>query len=135
MIDAFFGLCLSIGLLFLRLHPASNWARKSPTNGIVSVCAAAIFACSNAFPVIVLWIPPTAEFVTSVPWELKSAVGCSLLAASLVYWLIFCYVVPNVGRHAGRELNVERAPFFHLENGYPTQQVCEIVTFDWVVKA
>jgi len=55
------------------------------------------------------------------------------MVGSFFYWVVLVTVVPKIGGHRGKELRVERTPFFHTEHGEPVQ-VAEIVAFDWVVK-
>lgn len=131
-IDVFFGVCIGLGLLGLRLRRSSNWHLKSPSNAAISICAATLFVIANTFPLIALWVPPTADFATSYPWFLVPTISVCLLGAGVLYWAGFSYVLPHVGRNAGRELRVERVPFFHVEHGDPVQ-VAEVTTFYWEV--
>jgi hypothetical protein len=132
--DAFFAVCICLGLLGLRLRRGSNWHRKSPSNPTVSICAATLFIIANTFPLIVLWVPPTADFVTSYPWYLVPTISVCLLGGGLLYWAGFRYVVPHVGKNAGKEMITERVPFFHIEHGDPVQ-VAEVVSFFWTIKS
>jgi hypothetical protein len=134
VVDACFGVSIGVGLIALRLRRSSNWHLKSPSNATVSICAAFIFVVSNTFPIIVSWIPPTAALNTTYPWFAIPTTGVCLLVAGVLYWAGFSYVVPHIGRNAGKELKVERMPFFHVEHGDPVQ-VAEIVTFDRVIKS
>jgi len=134
VVDAFFGVCICLGLLGLRLRRGSNWHLKSPSNAAVSICAATLFVIANTFPLIVLWVPPTTDFVASYPWYLVPTISVCLLGGGLLYWLSFSYVVPHVGKYAGKEMIAERLPFFHTEHGYPMQWA-EIVSFFWVIKS
>lgn len=133
VVDAFFGVCICIGLLGLRLKRGSTWHLKSPSNGAVSICAASIFIVANTFPIIDYWVPPTSAFKTDYPWFLVPTISVCLLGSGVLYWAGFSYVVPHVGNNAGKELKVGRVPFFHVEHGDPVQ-VAEIVTFDRVIK-
>jgi hypothetical protein len=132
LLDAFFGVCLGLGLLCLRLRRSSNWHLKSPSNATISICAATLFVISNTFPLIVLWVPPTVDFMTAYLWYLVPTISVCLLCGGLLYWAGFSYVLPHVGKNAGKEMITERVPFFHVERGYPVQ-VAEIVTFYRVV--
>lgn len=132
-IDAFMAVCIGIGLLLLHSIPSKNWSQKSALNPIVSIIAATLFVTANLFPVIVLWVPPTAEFKSNYSWWLIPVIAVVLLAFGVLYWCVFVGVVPRLGERRGKELRVERSPFFHTENGEPVQ-IAEVVAFDWVVK-
>lgn len=135
-IDAFMAVTIGVGLLILRFWSSkTKWHLKSPTNGIVSVVAAFLFVIANLFPVIALWIPPTQAFKAAqkYPWWLVPAIAVLLMAVSVLYWAVFVGIVPRIGGRRGKELRVERSPFFHTEHGEPVQ-VAEVVAFDWVVK-
>ena len=138
-IDAFFGVCLGSGLLYLRLLANRNWSEKSSAgsgfSSTVSIIAAALFTLVNAFPIIALWVPPSSQYQKSVPyyypWYSTPTVGWSVLVLGVAYWLIFRFVVPNVGRHKGYQLKMQRTLFFYEENNYPVQWH-ERINFNWV---
>ena len=135
-IDATMSVTIGIGLLILRIYASkTHWYLKSRSNGIISVISAFIFVIANLFPVIALWLPPSSEFakLATYPWWLVPTISVVLMVGSVFYWMFFVAVVPNIGANRGKELRVERTPFFHTEHGEPVQ-VAEIVAFDWVVK-
>lgn len=135
-IDAFMAVIIGIGLLVLRFRPSkTHWHLKSPSNGILSIICAFLFVIANLFPIITLWIPPSGEFkgLQNYPWYLVPLIGVILMLSAVVYWLVFVGVVPKIGDHKGKELTVERSPFFHTEHREPVQ-VAEVVAFDWVIK-
>lgn len=134
VVDAFFSVCMGLGLLALRMNKSSKWHLKSSSNSIVSICASVLFVIANAFPVVALWVRPSPDFRSAYPWYLVPMISLILLAAGVLYWVGFVYVLPNVGKRAGKVFKVERSPYFHVENGDPVQ-VAEVVTFDWVVKS
>jgi hypothetical protein len=135
VVDAFMAVTIGVGLLYLRVLPnRTHWYLKSSSNGIVSIISATLFVIANIFPVIVLWVPPTTGFMTTYPWFLVPTIGVLLLAIGVLYWGIFVGMVPRLGNRRGKELRVERTPFFHTENGEPVQ-VAEVVAFDWVVRS
>jgi hypothetical protein len=134
VVDAFFAVCICLGLLVLRLRRGSNWHHKSPSNATVSICAATIFIIANIFPLIVYWLPPTANFALSYPWFLVPTISVCLLGGGLLYWMGFSHILPHVGKNAGKEMITERVPFFHKEHGYLIQWA-EIVSWYWVVKS
>lgn len=152
-IDAFFGLLLGLGLLFLRFSSARKWALKSKANPFVSVSAALLFTIVNAFPIISAWVPPsktvkhldtsnnntTSNGLESSfpigsknPWFATPTVGWSLIALGVAYWFGFYYVVPRIGSHKGKELKVRRRLFFQEEHGYPVQWH-EQLNFSWII--
>lgn len=128
-IDAFFGLCIGAGLLFLRFASGRKWAQKSKAgsgfNAVISVIAAALFTIANAFPIITAWIKPSgglqATTGTNIPWYATPTVGWSVIALGFVYWLIFRFVVSHVGNNRGKTLRIQRKLFFHEEHQYPVQ--------------
>jgi hypothetical protein len=81
-----------------------------------------------------LWVQPTTAFMTAYPWFLVLTTGVLLPVVGVLYWGIFVGIVPRLGSRRGKELRVERSPFFHTENGEPVQ-VAEVVAFDWVVRS
>lgn len=136
IIDAFMAVTIGVGLLVLRIWTSkTHWHLKSRSNAIISIVSASIFVIANLFPVITLWIPPKGAFakLATYDWWLVPTIGVVLMAGSLFYWVFFVTVVPKIGANRGKELSVERTPFFHTEHGEPVQ-VAEIVAFDWVVK-
>lgn len=135
VVDAFMAVAIGVGLLYLRFLPnRTQWYLKSPSNGIISIVSATIFVIANLFPLIVHWVPPTTVFKTVFPWFLVPAIGVLLLVVGVLYWGIFVGIVPRLGSRRGKELSVERSPFFHTENG-ELVQVAEVVVFDWVVRS
>jgi len=135
-IDAFMAVTIGVGLLVLRICTSrTHWNLKSPSNHIISIVSASIFVIANLFPVAALWAPPSGKFLQeqTYAWYLVPMIGLLLMFFSLLYWGFFVGVVPRIGGNRGKELKIERIPFFHTEHGEPVQ-VAEIVAFDWVVK-
>ena len=138
VIDAFFGLLLGLGLLFLRSSSARKWAQKSIVsskfNPIVSIIAALLFTIANAFPIISAWIPPssglTAALGSKIPWYATPTVGWSLIMFGIAYWFAFQYIVPIF--HHGKKRKFQRKLFFHEEHNYPVQWH-EQLHFSWVI--
>lgn len=138
VIDAFFGLLLGLGLLFLRFLSTRKWAQKSRAssklNPTVSIVAAFLFTIANAFPIVSAWIPPsnglTAATGSSIPWYTTPTVGWSLVLFSIIYWIVFQYVMPAL--HDGKVRKMQRKLFFHEEHGYPVQWH-EQLNFSWVI--
>ena len=138
-VDAFFGLCLGAGLLFLRFASRRKWARKSRAgsgiNPVISIIAAVLFTIANAYPVVTAWIPPSSAFQKAMskyfPWYSTPTVGWTVIALGVVYWLSFRFVVPRVGDHKGKRMKVQRKLYFHEEHGYPVQWH-EQIRFDWI---
>lgn len=135
VIDAVMAVTIGVGLLCLRLLPnRTHWYLKSPSGNIISIVSATLFVIANLFPVVALWIPPTKEFKTSYPWFLVPTIAILLLVLAVLYWGAFVGIVPRLGSRRGKELRVERSPFFHTEHGEPVQ-IAEVVAFDWVVRS
>lgn len=141
IVDAFFGLLIGLGLLFLRSTSARKWAQKSESNAFVSVIAALVFTVANAFPIIAAWVPPSQSYITSiantvgtVPWYVTPTVGWALIVFGAVYWFGFYFVVPRIGGQQGKQLQVHRKLFFHEEHGYPVQWH-EQLSFMWAISS
>lgn len=136
VIGAFFGVLLGSGLIYLRLTKRRKWSQKSLMNPYVSFSAALLFTIANLFPIISSWIPPSRGTApstgSSVPWFTTPTVGWSLIAFGILYWIGFYFVVPRVGSHGGKRLQVHHQLFFHEEHGYPVQWH-ERVGFQWIV--
>jgi len=122
-------------LRFTRTSSGGRWRDKSSSNHVISIISAVITIVANAFPIISSWLPPRSQQETSIlfqyPWYLTATVGWSVLACSVIYWLVFRFVPPRFGRRRGMAFVVEREPFLHTEFGYYVQYH-EIVTFSWV---
>ena len=136
-VDAFMSVIIGIGLLALRFfHSKTHWHTKSSSNHIVSIISAFLFVIANLFPIITLWVPPTGEEfkrLQQYPWYLVPTIGLLLILSAVFYWAGFVGVVPRIGQRRGKQLRVERSPFFHTEHGEPVQ-VAEVVAFDWVIE-
>jgi len=133
-VDAFMSVTIGVGLIFLRFRPKrTHWYLKSPSNNTISIIAATLFITSSLFPVIALWVPPTKAFQTMYPWFLVPTIGVLLLIVGVLYWGVFVGIVPRLGDRRGKELRVERSPFFFIESGEPVQ-VAEVVAFNWVIR-
>ena len=135
VIDLIFFICVGLGVLYLRLAPGSNWHKKSEAKPWLSTTCAFIFVTALAFPLICMWIPDPAEpSITRtdglVSWYTPQTVGLIIVAISFAYYLGFRFVIPHVGRHAGKEFHTYRKPIFEKENGYPVQTY-ERIRFWW----
>ncbi|KIW96185.1 uncharacterized protein Z519_03252 [Cladophialophora bantiana CBS 173.52] len=130
-IDALFGFAVGLSLLILRLRPGYHWASKSDSNAYVSISAALIFTIANAFPLVAVWIPPSGDtgITQPVKWYLTGTIGMGLIGFSLMYWVVFSYVVPRL---KGKKLEVEREEILDDRNGYWIMWH-EIVRFNWRV--
>ncbi|OAP58286.1 hypothetical protein AYL99_07376 [Fonsecaea erecta] len=130
-IDALFGFLVGLSLLVLRLRPGFHWASKSKSNAWVSLSAALIFTVANAFPLVAVWIPPSGDtgITQPVKWFLTGTIGMGLIGFSVLYWLVFSFVVPRL---KGKQLEVEREEILDDGNGYWIMWH-EIVRFNWRV--
>ncbi len=145
--DAFFFFVVAAGLLFLRLRPGhKSWRSKSSFPHVLSIVSATVLAVAMLFPLIAAWLPPSAttsdsavdravldDLLPGYPWFCTPTAGWSLLGFGVLYWLWFRFLLPRVGFRKGKELVVEREPFFHREHGYHVQWH-EIVRFNWVIR-
>jgi len=130
-IDAFFGFLVGLTLIHLRLR----WLRAGrpdehfSLNIWVSVSAAFVFTVANMFPLIAVWIPPSANDTVRPPyaWFATGTIGMGVVALAVVYWLVLHYVIPSL---TGLHLEVEKETTFKHENGYWVFWH-EIVTFSW----
>ncbi|OXV07082.1 hypothetical protein Egran_05152 [Elaphomyces granulatus] len=139
-LDAFFSMLLGIGMLCLRFTRTSSgghWRDKSSSNHVISIIAAVITVVTNGFPIIAAWFPPSSTTPQDIkdilinPWYVIATVGWCVLAFSVIYWLVFRFVLPRFGNRRGLVFVVERETFVHSEHGYYVQYH-EIVTFNWV---
>lgn len=136
LIDAFFSVLIGSGLMILRISKRRKWGQKSHMNPSVSFIAAFLFTIANIFPIISSWIPPSDGAAPStgirIPWYTTPTTGWTLIAFGILYWFGFYFVVPRVGKHDGKQLQVHRKLFFHEEHGYPVQWH-EQISFLWTV--
>ena len=143
-VEAFFSFILGIGMLCLRFRKTSSgrsWRDKSPANHYGSTISDAICVIAHGFPLVASWFPPTPRSPEAIkeillkyyPWFATATVGWSVLACSVVYWLVFRFVLPQIGNRRGSVFVVERHPHFHTEHGYDVEYH-EIVAHNWVVE-
>lgn len=132
---------MGIGMLWLRFF--TNWPAKSPVPGWISISSAFIFALSNGFPLVAVWIPPlhnskTSEKIHNIiphwPWYMTGTVSWICILGSVGYWAVFRYVWPRFGSRRGKEFVVEREPVFRMRDGERVEWH-EIVLHSWVVKS
>ncbi|KAH0559504.1 hypothetical protein GP486_003981 [Trichoglossum hirsutum] len=137
-LDAFFSTFLSVGMLYLRFKD-HHWRDISETNHLISVLSAVIGVISNGYVLLASWFPPTQASPAAIkglvlryyPWFLAPTVSWTILALSVGYWLVFRFVVPQIGYRRGCELVVERYPHFVTRFGY-TVQAFERIERSWV---
>lgn len=146
-INAFFGVALGVGVLSLRLRQNTgehSWASSSPFGWWLSVPAALLYTIANAFPLVAMWIPPTDN--ENIPDQIQNlypgyrsfvtpTIGCSLVAAGVVYWIGFTYLWPRVGDNHGKKLMVLKDVFVTEEEEGGFVQNHEIVGFEWEAPA
>jgi amino acid transporter len=128
---------MAIGMLCL--HIFTNWSRKSPLPSWLSISAALIYAITNGFPLVSVFIPPTRNYeihdiIPGFPWYMTAVLSWVILICGGVYWAHFRYILPRIGRRRGKEFIVEREPIFRVQNGERVQWH-EIVRHSWVVKS
>ena len=139
VVDAFFGVCLGGGLLFLRCYGGRKWYQKARDGGgiasWISIIAALLFTIANAFPVIASWIPPSRNFNPptggGIAWYTTPTVGWSVIACGVVYWLIFRFVIPHTGSRKGHRLRIQRKLLFRGEEEHPVQTL-EKIKWEWI---
>ena len=144
--NALFFFIVAGGLLCLRLYrpfSTNSWHNKSSFPYLTSVTSAAILTIVTAFPLVALWIPPSStssgstldekvieDLTSSYPWFTVPVVSWSVVGFGIVYWIAFRFILPRTGNRKGKELVVERRPFFRLEHNYYIQWH-EIVELYW----
>ncbi|KAF1844356.1 uncharacterized protein K460DRAFT_343641 [Cucurbitaria berberidis CBS 394.84] len=136
LVDVVPSFIMAVGMLYLRFF--TNWAAKSPLPSWLSLTAAFVYAITNGFPLVAVWIPP---FRTSdmdaglvVPSMMTGLLSWVLLACCVLYWVSFRFLLPRIGARKGKEFVVEREPVFRTQNGERVQWH-EIVLHSWVVKS
>lgn len=136
VLDVVFFAWVAIGMLYLRISPGSLWHSISPANHWVSITVALIFLTSTVFPLICMWIPDPAKKTLgqsdSIAWFASQTVGLAVFAFSILYWVGFRYIVPRIGNHNGRTLNIIRTPIFRREHDSNTDQDYLVRTFEIV---
>jgi len=105
---------IGVSLLVLRLWPGSGWHDKSPVPHGLGVVAAAVFAVTNSFALIAIWIPdPKETFLAQsrqVPWFAGQTFAFSVLAAGALYWVGFRSYMYLRKSKAGKKLEITRHP-------------------------
>lgn len=141
-VGALFGVALGLGVLYLRLHRNADnesWARSSPFSWYISVPAAFLYTTANAFPLVAMWKPPTNNEKIETQLQnlylgyktfITPTIGWSLIAAGVIYWLAFTYLLPRIGANHGKKLMVLKDVFVtEEEDGFVQNH--EIVGFEW----
>lgn len=144
VINAFFAVCLAVGILLMRLtpplkkflawhesdkSPQENWNSISSMNKWVSILAALFMATSNAFPLVASWTNEGLSSSNGVPLRLVPGIGVGLLAFGAVWWLCFAKILAR-----GRRREITRKPMFTESPQDPEhpEMICEIITSRWV---
>lgn len=140
-IDVIIFAWVSLGMLYLRIAPGSQWYLKSPANHWASITASLLLLAGTVFPLICMWIPDPEKSTLgqsdSIPWYVSQTVGAGIFLFSFLYWLGFKYIAPYIGGKGGKIFTVDRKPYFRQEHEFDTGrdyliQVFEIVKTDWV---
>lgn len=138
LVDVVPSFIMAVGMLYLRMF--TNWAEKSPLSPWLSSTAASIYAITNGFPLVAVWIPPfrhsdldVHDIIPGLSWYMTGLLSWTLLGCCVIYWLSFRFLLPRIGARKGKEFVVEREPVFRIQNGERVQWH-EIVLHSWVVK-
>lgn len=143
VINAFFTVCLAVGILLMRLTPRlkkllawhesnqgpqETWNSISSMNEYVSITAALLMATSNAFPLVASWTNNGLSSSNGIPSRLVPGVGVGLLGLGAVWWLCFYKILAR-----GRTRVVTREPMFTESPQDPEhpEMICEIITSRW----
>jgi len=114
LINAWFGVMLSGGLLYLRFNKKANWNEKSmDINPTISILAASVYLIFNAFPIITLWVKPPNPSPNSLSWFLIPAVSMIVLACGSLWWLGFIVHTRRRDKREGTELKVIKIPDYN----------------------
>ena len=139
LVDVVPSFIMAIGMLYLRFF--TKWSAKSPLPSWLSVTAAVVYAMTNGFPLVAVWIPPfrhsdldVHDIIPGLPWYLTGLLAWILLSCCVLYWVAFRFLLPRIGARKGKEFVVEREPVFRTQNGERVQWH-EIVLHSWVVKS
>jgi len=111
MINAWFGVMLSAGLLYLRFNKRENWNDKSnDINPTISILAASIYLIFNAFPVVTLWVKPPNSSSDSLSWFLIPTVSMIMLVCGSLWWLGFIVLTRRKDKRERTVLKVIKIP-------------------------
>ncbi|KAG9659277.1 hypothetical protein KCU64_g3957, partial [Aureobasidium melanogenum] len=144
VINAFFAVCLAVGILLMRLtpplkkllawhesdqSPPETWSSISSMNQWVSITAALLMATSNAFPLVASWTNKGLSSSNGIPSRLVPGLGVGLLGLGATWWLCFSKILAR-----GRTRKVTRKPMFTESPQDPDhpEMICEIITSQWV---
>ncbi|KAG9857559.1 hypothetical protein KCU98_g937, partial [Aureobasidium melanogenum] len=144
VINAFFAVCLAVGILLMRLtpplkkllawhesdqSPPETWNSISSMNQWVSITAALLMATSNAFPLVASWTNKGLSSSNGIPSRLVPGIGVGLLGLGATWWLCFSKILAR-----GRTREVTRKPMFTESPQDPEhpEMICEIITSQWV---
>ncbi|KAG9516430.1 hypothetical protein KCU93_g9097, partial [Aureobasidium melanogenum] len=144
VINAFFAVCLAVGILLMRVtpplkkllawhesdqSPPETWNSISSMNQWVSITAALLMATSNAFPLVASWTNKGLSSSNGIPSRLVPGIGVGLLGLGATWWLCFSKILAR-----GRTREVTRKPMFTESPQDPDhpEMICEIITSQWV---
>ncbi|KAH8880530.1 hypothetical protein GQ53DRAFT_891149 [Thozetella sp. PMI_491] len=105
LFNGLFGILLALGILILHVRPppcppgaegsrTRTWAEMTGPGfkKSISIMAATIYLVFNAFPIVVMWIPPTAAFVSALAWYLVPLVSSLTLGIGAAWFLGFLVI-------------------------------------------
>jgi len=82
----------------------------------LSIGCATLFALVNVYPVVVLWVPPTGQYIATAPltnhWYVVPLVAWCVLGLGALWWLGFLVVAWRQERRGHRVFVIERKPEF-----------------------
>jgi amino acid transporter len=111
LMTAFFGILLSVGILYLRLRPSVRWNEKSPrVSSKVSITAAATFLILNLFPVVAKWFKPPVQKIGVLKWYLVPTVSWATLGFGALWWLVIFMRHRIKDRRTNQVLTIEKQP-------------------------
>ena len=111
LMTAFFGILLSIGILYLRLRSSLGWNEKSPrVSPTASVAAAAIFLVLNLFPVVAKWIKPPVQRAGTLKWYLVPILSWCILGFGALWWLSVFTFQRRKDKRTQTVLTIEKRP-------------------------
>ncbi len=130
-------ICISLGLLCLRIMPQVRWAEKSEfKHPWISIFSASVLFLGALFPYVFMWIPdPNYKTLSRtadlVPWYTTQAFGLGIIGFAFLYWVGLRLYIRIRSAREGKISVVTREPKFKSDNG-SLIQVAEIVTLQWV---
>jgi amino acid transporter len=111
LMNAFFGVLISVGLLYLRFRESVHWNEKSSIKRpVISVTAAFVFLILNLLPVILNWYKNPSPNPGDLGWYMKALLSWVVVGVGALWWLGFFILARRKDKKTNTVLTIEKVP-------------------------